>query len=119
MSGFTSVLKKFGLEVVKVAEVVSGESRIIIQTIARDVSDIRSLIDFIKMAEGMWAAAGVQKAGSQKLTAITPYVAAMIGDVEVIAGTKLSTTIKDQGEFNSGVQDLINAMVKILNACGN
>jgi hypothetical protein len=119
MSGFTSFLKQFGLEVVKAAEGIIGSPKLIIQTIAQDSADVRSLINMVKMGEGMWAAAGVEKAGSQKLAAVTPYVAAMVGDVEVIAGTKLASIIKDQTQFNSGVQDLISAMVKILNACGD
>jgi hypothetical protein len=119
MSGFTSFLKQFGLEVVKAAEGIIGSPKLIIQTIAQDSADVRSLINMVKMGEGMWAAAGIQKAGSQKLAAVTPFVAAMVGDVEVIAGTKLASIIKDQTQFNSGVQDLISAMVKILNACGD
>jgi hypothetical protein len=119
MSGFTSFLKQFGLEVVKAAEGIIGSPKLIIQTIAQDSADVRSLINMVKMGEGMWAAAGAEKAGSQKLAAVTPYVAAMVGDVEVMAGTKLVSIIKDQTQFNSGVQDLISAMVKILNACGD
>jgi hypothetical protein len=117
--GFKSVLKMVGEEALKIAEGTVGGPKVIIQTIAQDAADVKSLINLVKMGEGMWAAAGAQKAGSQKLAAVTPYVSAMLGDVEVIAGTKLASLIKNQAEFNSGIQDLINATVKILNACGD
>jgi hypothetical protein len=93
--GFKSVLKMVGEEALKIAEGTVGGPKVIIQTIAQDATDVKSL------------------------AAVTPYVSAMLGDVEVIAGTKLASLIKDQAEFNSGIQDLINATVKILNACGD
>lgn len=119
MSGFTSFLKKFGLDAIKVAENLIGGPKIVIQDMAQAGSDVKALIGLIKSAERMAAAMKLEKSGSQKLAAVMPDAVAIMGDVEVLAGTKLNSIIKDQAEFNGGVQDLMSSLVKILNACGD
>lgn len=120
MSGFTSFLKKFGLDAVKIAEGILGSPKVIIQELAQGNSDIKALFDTVKMSERMFAAAKVPgETGSMKLVAIQPDITAIISDVEVLAGTKIGSIIKDESAFNSGIVDLTNALVKILNACGD
>jgi hypothetical protein len=120
MSGFTSFLKKFGLDAVKIAENIMGAPTVVIQDLAQGGGDIKALFDLVKMSERMWAASSVTgQLGSQKIAAIQPDVTAIVSDVEVLAGTKIGSIIKDQASFNEGMVDLSNALVKILNACGD
>ena len=66
----------------------------------------------------MFAAAGMQSNGSAKLAAITPEANGVLQDVEILGGTKLGSVIKDEPAFNDGVQEVLNGLVKCINACG-
>lgn len=120
MSTFTQFLKKFALDVLHVVEGVEGAPQVVVQDLAQGMSDIKSLFDLIKQSEGIAVVLKLPTpAGDQKLAMIRPDVLAIISDVEIVTGTRLGSIIKDQAEFNSGVDDLIGALVKITNACGH
>jgi hypothetical protein len=122
MAGFTSFLKKFGLDAVKAVEAVAGGPKVIIQDVENSSNDLKSIINLVKTSEAMYAVfvkSPAGTSGSAKLAAIEPDVAAIIGDIEVVAGTKISSIIKDQAAFNTGVQSLISSVVSIMNACGD
>jgi hypothetical protein len=125
MNAFVSFLKKFGLDAVKAVEAVVGAPKVIVQDVLRDSTDLKMLFNLVKTSEAMYAifagkdpSVPAGSSGSAKLSAITPDALAIVGDIEVLAGTRLSSIIKDQAEFNGGVQDLISAIVRISNACG-
>ena len=120
MSGFTSFLKKFGADAVKLAENLIGSPKVIVQDIAQGSSDFKSFFDLLKQSERIANTLKLASpAGSQKLAMIQPDVAAIIADVETLGAQKIGDIVKDQAAFNQGIQDLISAGVKILNACGD
>jgi len=117
---FKSLLKTIGEDALKVVEAVESGPKVIIQEMSAGRSDITAFFDLIKQNERIWAAAKVPGlTGSQKLAGILPDLTAMIGDVEILVGTKISSKVKDQAEFNAGIHDLGNSLVRILNACGD
>lgn len=118
MSGFKSILKTVGEDVVKAAVGVIGEPKVLVESISQDSTDLKTLFNIYKTSEGMITAANGQATGSQKLAAATPYVSALVQDVEIIGGTKLGTLIKNEAAFNAGIVNLSNAIVQILNSCG-
>jgi len=120
MAGFKSFLKTFGMDAVKVAESFLGAPKVIVQELAQGNSDIKALFDLVKQAETIANALKLPSpAGSQKLAMIKPDLTAAISDVEILGGTKLGSIIKDETSFNEGISDLNDALVKILNACGD
>lgn len=118
---FVSFLKKFGQDVVKAGKAVLGVPTIVIneaKDIPQAVSDVKTLVDIVKMAEAMFAAAGQAKSGSAKLAAASPYVSNIVQDVELIDGKKIGNMIQDVAGFNEGISELTSGLVKCLNACG-
>lgn len=119
--GFTSVLKTIGLDAVKAVEGVAGGPKVIVQTVAQSSTNLRTVIDLVKQSEKMYAVfmgPNAVAGGSAKLTAIAPDVQAILGDVEILAGVKIASLVKDTAGFNDGVNTVISGLVKCLNACG-
>jgi hypothetical protein len=119
VSGFTDFLKKFGMDAVKVGEKLLGGPQVIVQELTQAGSDIKTLFDLIKRAERMVAAMKTAVPGSDKMAAILPDATATIGDIEILVGTRIASIVKDQAEFNAGVQDTMQGLVRILKACGD
>lgn len=122
---FKSILKAIGEDSLKVVKALEGGPTVIVQEIQSaeqkvlaKVTDLSTLVDLIKQAERMFAAAGLASSGSAKLAAITPMANGVIQDIEILGGTKLGAIIKDEPSFNDGVQMTLNGLVKCINACG-
>ncbi len=130
-----SFLKKVGLEALKVAQ---GATTVIplLQpfaalipkaggTVQADLSlaqdKLQTLFNLVQQAEQMFAAAssGASGLGSQKAAAVALYVPALLGQIELLGGARLTSKIKDQAKFNADCQRLAGVVADLMNDCGD
>lgn len=117
MSGFTSFLKKIGQVLSVGLEVVGFISPAVLpllgsskagQTAATAVNDFTAIGTTVIQVE----TALQGKPGAEKLAAASALVGPIIRTTELVAGHH----IKNEAEFTAGCTDIVNAVVRIMNA---
>lgn len=115
-------LKKFGLEVLKIVQIVLGLAPVVSQAIpsaggyVTTVKDtLAKIADLVAIVESAFAAVSdpSAKTGPQKLQAVTPLVAQAILESSLLAGHKIANaTLFEQAakEIAGGVADLLNSL---------
>lgn len=115
-----SFLKKLGTVVLKIVGIASGllpaiQGAIPQTATVQTVEDkLNKAFGVIVTAEQMFAATGTAKTGSDKLKAATPFVAALVQNVELLSGKKP----KDDALFQDAVTRMTSAMADVLNSFG-
>jgi hypothetical protein len=124
-----SFLKKLGTFVLKIVDAILNTNLLplvenavhapasVVATVANAVDRLRAAYNAIITAEQMFAAAGQEKAGSAKLKAATPFVAALIHDV--IAELKPGAKPRDEAAFEDACTRATAALADALNAYGD
>lgn len=79
------------------------------------VDKLQGIANAVITAGQMFTNAGIQKSGSQKLQAATPYVKQIVQSMELISGKKP----KDEVLFEQGCTDITSGMAKVLNSFGD
>jgi hypothetical protein len=117
-----SFLSKLGSIVMKIIGLWAGFAPLVQQsasgstTGAKVVGEITQAFGVVTTVEQMFTAAYGQgtKLPSQKLAAASPFLAQLIQKTDLLIGKKP----KDEAMFTSGITDLNNSLVKILNSYG-
>jgi|SRR5581483_2101349 len=114
-------LKKLGTVILKVVGLITGFAPLVNQYV--DTSKVAPLVtdklnqalNVIVTAEQMFAAAGAQKAGSQKLAAASKFVAQIIQQADILVGRKP----QNEALFEDASTRLTSALADILNSYGD
>jgi hypothetical protein len=118
-----TTLKKFGSVVLRIIDAILNTNLMpllknapaqVVGTVASAIDRLRSAYDAIITAEQMFAAAGQEKAGSAKLKAATPFVAALVHDV--ISELKPGAKPKNEALFEDACTRATAALADALNA---
>lgn len=115
-------LKKFGTIVLKVAGVASTAFPIFAPFAARFVpasaqgtvmaglDKLDAAATAVITAEQMFAASGLQVAGSDKLKAVTPFIAALVKDIAHVSGKQP----KDEAKFEAAITQITSSLADAL-----
>jgi hypothetical protein len=124
-----SFLKKLGSVVLRIVDAILNTQLLplvenavhapasVVAGVGNAIDRLRAAYNAIITAEQMFAAAGVQQAGSAKLKAATPFVAALVHDV--IAELKPGAKPKDEAKFEDACARATAALADALNAYGD
>jgi len=115
-------LTKLGTIVLKIVGIASGMLPLIApalgtkdSAIASTVADkLNQALGVISTSEQVFASAGTAKAGSAKLQAATPFIAALIQNTDTLIGKKP----KDEAEFTTACTALTSALADVMNSFG-
>jgi hypothetical protein len=113
-------LKKLGTILLKVIGTVTGFAPLLNQyvdtsKVAPKIEDkLNQVLNIVITAEQMFAAAGVEQSGSQKLAAASKFVAQAIQQADVLVGRKP----QNEALFTDASTRLTAALADILNSYG-
>jgi hypothetical protein len=123
-------LKKLGSIILKIVDAVTNMNLLplltgaisntvggVAGTVAKTVDRLTAAFNAIITAEQMFAAAGQQQAGSLKLKAATPFVAALVHDA--MAELKPGARPKDEAAFEDACTRATSALADALNSYGD
>jgi hypothetical protein len=122
---FISVLKKIGLDALKVAQVAAGLAPAVetfipqTATVSRYENDFTAGINAIQVVEQMAGLLSpldgngnpIPMTGAQKLRAALPAIQTLLKQSEALQGK----TLKDPAAFEAGSTQIVNGLVQVLN----
>ena len=125
-----SFLQKLGSVIVKIVDAItnmnllpllsgalSSSTSAVAGTVTKTVDRLTAAFNAIITAEQMFKAAGQEKAGSAKLQAATPFIAALVHDT--MAELKPGAKPKDEAKFEAACTAATSALADALNAYGD
>jgi hypothetical protein len=125
-----SFLKKLGTIVMQIVDAItnmnllplltgalSSSTSAVAGTVTKTIDRLTAAFNAIITAEQMFKAAGQDKAGSAKLKAATPFIAALVHDA--MAELKPGARPKDEAAFEDACTRATGALADALNAYGD
>lgn len=123
-------LKKLGSIVVRIIDAITNMNLLpllsgalstagsgVASAVTKTVDRLTAALHAVITAEQMFKAAGQEKAGSAKLKAVTPFIAALVHDA--IAELKPGAKPKDEAAFEDACTRATAALADALNAYGD